>query len=171
VRLALGPAYFAGIGIFLLLISLYGFAGVIQAAMLFTGVRAMLNANLWGSVWIVALVSAVVAFALAWRGYRGSLPMAPPWVFRVSGIASLFLSAWLCWHFIAEASALDACLDHGGSFDYVAGSCDHETTHPSVSFFGRHGFRVVAVVLLTGGGILALRRKTGVESRGANSAL
>jgi hypothetical protein len=35
---------------------------------------------------------------------------------------------------------VDSCLDHGGSYDYAMGSCDHAESHPYVPWSARsHG--------------------------------
>ena len=40
--------------------------------------------------------------------------------------------------YVSEWSAVDSCLDSGGSFDYVNMKCDHTSNHPFVPFKQRH---------------------------------
>jgi hypothetical protein len=159
--------YLVILGIVLLLASVYALLGVMQAAMLFTGARALLNANVWGSVWLLAVAGAASAFALAWRRYRGPLPSRRPWILRIVGIGCLLAATWLSWCLISEAVAIDACHDHGGSFDYIHDSCDYSTPHPSLSFFGRSGFLAATIGLLVAVGFMSLRRKRAVSVQDA----
>lgn len=49
--------------------------------------------------------------------------------------------------YIREWFLVDACLDQGGSFNYLTMSCDHTTSHPDISFFARHrGFSTFASI-------------------------
>ncbi|MFC6670645.1 hypothetical protein [Marinobacterium aestuariivivens] len=40
--------------------------------------------------------------------------------------------------FMLEQSAVDACLDSGGSYEYAAGTCDSTGNHPFVPFSARY---------------------------------
>jgi drug/metabolite transporter (DMT)-like permease len=41
---------------------------------------------------------------------------------------------------ISEFLVVDSCLDHGGSYDYATGSCDHAKNYPYVPWSARsHG--------------------------------
>jgi hypothetical protein len=44
------------IGCLLLLMGVYSLLGFFQGAMLYTGERALKNANLWGSLFLIAMV-------------------------------------------------------------------------------------------------------------------
>ncbi len=44
-------------------------------------------------------------------------------------ITLLLFAVWAV-TLLAEASAVDSCLDKGGSYDYERQRCDFETTHP-----------------------------------------
>jgi hypothetical protein len=60
-----------------------------------------------------------------------------------------------------ELLAVDRCMDHGGSFDYAAGTCDFSISHPIVSFESRNQGVLVgsAITSLLAVGLLARRRK------------
>ncbi len=58
-------------------------------------------------------------------------------------LAATALVAWQAWRFLA----VDACLDLGGSYDYVLGTCDLINTHRYQSW--------VEVVLLGTASLLA----------------
>jgi hypothetical protein len=56
--------------------------------------------------------------------------------------------------YVREVIAVDAALDSGASYDYIAGRADHTANHPYIPFSERHctlvvtsGFMVVATVL------------------------
>ena len=74
----------------------------------------------------------------------------------------LFVTAIvLAWPFAAELSAVDRCLDAGGSFDYTSGQCDFKVNHPSVGMWQRHGtFLLAGLALGVVGCALLFRRKT-----------
>jgi hypothetical protein len=46
--------------------------------------------------------------------------------------------------YVRELDAIDRCLDAGGSFDYAAMRCDHQTNHAAVPFTDRHRTLVLA---------------------------
>lgn len=50
--------------------------------------------------------------------------------------------------YMLEAQEVARCLDAGGSWDYVKGVCDHETSHEFVTFMTRHGFWVNSGMLV-----------------------
>ena len=73
------------------------------------------------------------------------------------------VSAPLVVTFVRELSAVDACLDAGGSFDYVRMACDHAANHPFVPFTARHpalswGTGGALVLALVGTGLVGWRR-------------
>jgi hypothetical protein len=82
------------LGCVLVIVSLYAFAGVIQAASLFGGVKALRNGNLWGSLSLVSLVLAVTCFFRARPSPVLSSRLARP-LLTVGGCAALFVAAWL----------------------------------------------------------------------------
>ena len=75
-------------------------------------------------------------------------------------IAGLGVVAVIGVHWMREASIVDACLDSGGSFDYVRMMCDTEQKHSYIGYGDRHpgakGAVGAATVLLCAG--LVLRR-------------
>jgi hypothetical protein len=50
-----------------ILLAIYSATGVLQAAMLFVGERAQLNAIVWGSVFLVALAILAACTIALWR--------------------------------------------------------------------------------------------------------
>jgi hypothetical protein len=53
--------------------------------------------------------------------------------------------------YVREFMAVDAALDSGASYDYVAGRADHAATHPYIPFSDRHR----ALVILSGASLVA----------------
>jgi hypothetical protein len=47
--------------------------------------------------------------------------------------------------YVREVLAVDSCLDGGGSFDYLVGTCDHDQNHRHIAFRARHGFAAPSV--------------------------
>ncbi len=58
------------LGVVCLLMAAYSLVGVLQAAALFTGERAVRNFQVWGAASVVFLVCSVACFAWAWRVVR-----------------------------------------------------------------------------------------------------
>ncbi|GGO77269.1 hypothetical protein GCM10011348_06400 [Marinobacterium nitratireducens] len=56
--------------------------------------------------------------------------------------------------YMFEQSAVDACLDGGGSWNYDAGACDSTGNHPFVPFSARHPLLVNGGMLLSVVGLL-----------------
>jgi hypothetical protein len=124
---AIGSALFA-------VAALYALAGVLQAASLFTGERALRNGNLWGSLFLVGLSASALLVAMAVRVQLGPLAR------KVAGALSLVLAVWAAWPVASHVLAADRCLDQGGSFNYVLGVCDESANHPALSLVVTHGF-------------------------------
>lgn len=143
-------------GCLLVLVSLYTFGGVIQAASLFVGVKALRNGNLWGSLSLVSLVLAVFCFVRARQTPLLSSRLARP-LRVVWGYAALLIAVWLLWPLASEILAADRCLDSGGSFDYVRSLCDMGATHPYVPLLDRQGFRIVGAIVFGTVAFFALR--------------
>ncbi|TDY02620.1 hypothetical protein EDC23_0995 [Thiohalophilus thiocyanatoxydans] len=133
------------LGVVFLLASIYGLMGVLQAASLFVGVRALLNANLWGSVFLVSLVVSVACFVAAFRTQEST----PSRLSSATGLVLFAFSIWFVIPVIYDLLAIDSCLDRGGSFDYVNSVCDFSTNHPNISIFSRHGFRLTTFVIFS----------------------
>jgi uncharacterized membrane protein HdeD (DUF308 family) len=57
------------------------------------------------------------------------------------------LAAWPAVDCLREFVAVDACLDVGGSFDYVQSRCDRGESHEFVAYSDRHpaSWRIAAV--------------------------
>ena len=51
-----------------------------------------------------------------------------------------------------EFLAMDSCLDGGGSFDYLAATCDHAENHPYAPFATRHP---LGIPMALAGGVFA----------------
>ena len=141
----------------LFLVFLYGFAGVLQAAMLFVGVKALRNANLWGSIAIVGLAAAVACMWLALQSRRRASRISHSYVYMLGAVVALGLALVMLWPVIRDFVAIDRCLDGGGSFDYVESVCDMSANHPHLSLPEYQGFRVVAAVVFGIPGALLLR--------------
>lgn len=65
-------------------------------------------------------------------------------------LPSLALMAGYLW----EQSAVDACLDGGGSWNYATAACDASHNHPFVPFSARHPWLVNGGMLLSLAGLL-----------------
>jgi len=136
-------------GILLGLIGFYALLGILQAASLFTGARALSNFNFWASVSFLAYAASVTVLARPWR-----------FISRISSgflaVAAILLAVAgfvLIQPIVGEFLAVDSCLDSGGSFDYVASACDHSSTHAFVGFAWRSGFRVLLSITCVVGGL------------------
>ena len=147
-------------GVVFLLVSIYGLLGVIQAASLYIGVRALLNANLWGSVFLIGLAASISCFISVFHTNNFS----PSGLSTVTGLLLTVFAAWFFFPVVPEFLAVDSCLDRGGSFDYVLSVCDFSRNHPSITILSRHGFRLTAFVILFLAGLKlivpALSRRT-----------
>jgi hypothetical protein len=140
----------------LFVVSLYGLAGVLQAAMFFVGLKALRNANLWGSLAIVALTGAI---SCLWIALPSSGWTARPSRFYGSvlgGLVALGMALLVLWPVIRDFIAIDGCIDGGRSFDYVRSVCDMSANHPSVSLPEYQGFRLVATIIFGIPGALLL---------------
>ena len=130
------------------LASLYAVLGALQALSLYQGERALWNLNLWASL---ALVAGVAAWQVAPRAAEFSQSSTRrrfmPWL--QAGLAFYF-----AWQVLSHLAAVDACLDHGGSFDYLAGACNMQESLPYVPLHKTHGFPIVATFVL---GFFAVR--------------
>jgi hypothetical protein len=134
---------FAVLGVMFLLASIYGLIGVVQAASLFVGVRALFNGNLWGSVFLVSLIASVACFVVAFRTQR----TIPSRLSLATGLVLVVFAIWFVIPVIHDLLAIDSCLDRGGSFDHVRSECDFSTNHPNVSTLSRQGFRLTTFVV------------------------
>ncbi len=56
--------------------------------------------------------------------------------------------------YLMEQSVIDACLDAGGSYDYVAEACDPVSNHAFVPFSARYPLLVNGGMLLSVAGLL-----------------
>ena len=136
-------------GILLGLIGLYALLGILQAASLFTGARALSNFNFWASVSFLAYFASVSVLTRPWRfvprissGYLTAIAF----VLALAGLA-------LGLPVVSEFLAADACLDAGGSFNYVMSRCDHSTNHPYVGLGWRNGFRILLSLTCISAGV------------------
>ncbi len=145
-------------GVLFLLASLYGLMGFFQAVMLFTGERALKNSNIWSSVFLVCI--AVSAFCF---GASRPKPAVRPayWAVLRAFLLSIcsLLSVAAAWRVASDYMTLDACLDIGGSFNYVRSACDLTGSHPSVSLFAWRGFFLTASIVFALPVLLAAVRR------------
>jgi hypothetical protein len=51
------------------LLAVYSFTGVLQAAMLYVGAKAQFNATIWGAVFLLALAMLIACGIALWRRY------------------------------------------------------------------------------------------------------
>lgn len=70
-------------------------------------------------------------------------------------IAALLLVAFGLWQF----SAVDACLDAGGSFDYLARQCDMAVSHPDSGFWHSFGLPLAGALTAAVTGVTLLRSR------------
>jgi len=130
-----------------LLAALYGLLGFFQAVMLFTGLRALKNSNIWASVFLVGVSLSVFCLRVA----RRQSDRAPGAVHRIGRltflIACCLLSVGALWRVVSDYLALDSCLDIGGSFNYVRSVCDLTSAHPALSLFAWRGVFVTAALV------------------------
>ena len=151
-------------GVLMLLTSLYALGGVLQAASLFVGDRALRNGNFWGSIALVAFIIAIACFWMA--GGHNRMPSRP---FRVVTGGLLLALAWiLIWPLLAQFSAVDRCLDAGGSYDYINSVCDFAENHEYLAVFDRQGFRIVGFLVFSVLGILSFAIDR-IERKGSNA--
>ena len=78
---------------------------------------------------------------------------------KVIGIALLLLAAIVAWPAASEFVAVDACLDAGGSFNYVVGACDFQQSHPYAPFVGHSPWLLLVAGAVAIGGLFALARR------------
>jgi hypothetical protein len=138
--------FLTGAGVFLL-VALYGLLGFFQAAMLFTGIRALRNSNIWASVFLVGAGLSILCLQAA-RKRASPLPNWRRNVLRLFFLSvCALLSAGALWRLADDYAALDSCLDRGGSFEYVRSVCDFSFNHPAVSVFSWRGVFITAALV------------------------
>jgi len=150
---------FRAAGVFCVFASVYCFMGVLQAASLFTGERALFNGNLWASLSLLSGFGAAHLFSAV----RPTVNRLSPRVARFLTAFWAAISLVAAWQVVSYLLAVDRCLDQGGSFDYVRGECDLENSHSAISLGKTHGFLLVAAVLAAIQSVLALRRSRDVH--------
>ncbi len=138
------------LGILLLLPSLYGLLGVLQAASLFIGLRALSNANIWGSVFLTFSALSGACFFAAFRTSQ----KAPSLASATIGLLLIAFALWFGFPIIHDLLALDSCIDRGGSFDHLLSVCDFTQSHPAISTLQRQGFRLTAFLIFSPIGLL-----------------
>lgn len=146
--------FFRIAGTFFVLACIYALMGVLQAASLFTGGRALYNGNLWGSLSLIFAFCAAHLFAANGRG----MSQFRPGTVQFIAILWAAVAAWATWQVLAHSLAADRCLDDGGSFDYVLGQCDLKYSHEAFSIWKTHGFLIVVAVVTALHSVAALRR-------------
>lgn len=146
-----------GLAIVLGLAGFYFMLGVLQAASLFRGARALSNANIWASAALVLYTLSLVLLARPGR-LLAKLPAYARWLVAVVLVATSTYSGWQLLQALGE---VDACLDQGGSYNYPEFGCDYSRSHPAMPLFSWAGLRITwTVVLLLAGiavGVFAIR--------------
>ena len=116
--------------------------GALQAGSLFTGPRMLSNANHWGAVAFLAYCASILVLFRPWR----LIPhMHIAWICILAALLILF-GLVLAIPVVSETFASDACLDTGGSFDYVMSVCDRMANHPYIGLWWRSGFKLTVSV-------------------------
>jgi hypothetical protein len=134
------------------LAALYCFGGVLQAASLFTGHRALLNFNHWAGLGVLALSASIFIALAPWRWIRS----VPTSVLAVYGGTSLLISIAIAVPVVLELGAASQCVAIGGSYNHVESLCDHQETHRALSMWQHGGFRISSASVLAGVGVAAL---------------
>jgi hypothetical protein len=135
------------IGYLLLVFSVYSLMGFFQGVMLFAGERALKNANLWGSAFLIGVVVSSVCFYNA-NSRQTTIPtkfQPIHWLLVCSATVTVI---WLVVPVFNDLWAIDSCLDAGGSFDHVYSLCDFSQSHKQMSVVTRQGFRIVASAMI-----------------------
>ena len=127
--------------------------GVLQAASLFTGGRALYNGNLWGSLSLIFAFCAAHMFAANGRGMSQFRPGTAKFI----AILWASIAAWATWQVLAHMLAVDCCLDNGASFDYLLGQCDIKYSYEAFSIWKTHGFLIVVAFATASHPVAALR--------------
>ena len=130
-------------GAFCVLASVYCFGGVVQAASLFTGERALANGNLWASLSLLFGFATAHLFCSARQTATRFRPSVNR--FLTAFWAAIFLAA--AWPVLSHLLAVDRCLDQGASFDYLRGECDLASSQSAISLAKTHGFLLVTAAL------------------------
>jgi hypothetical protein len=146
--------FFRVAGTFFVLASIYALLGVLQAASLFTGGRALYNGNLWGSLSLIFAFFAAHMFAANGRSMSRFHPGAAKFIAFLWAV----IAAWATWQVLTHILSVDHCVDNGGSFDYVLGQCDSKYSHEAFSIWKTHGFLIVVAIVTATYSVAALRR-------------
>jgi len=98
------------LGCLFVLVAIYGLMGFFQGIMLFTGERALRNANLWGSVFLLATTASAYLFLAA------RIPRSPPsprflLAGRTLSAVALAMAVWVLLPIFRDEAAIDSCLD------------------------------------------------------------
>jgi hypothetical protein len=129
--------------------ALYGSLGVLQAASMYQGSRALWNLNLWSALVFVAVLAACLT---AWPRLVLSTPNSgvPTSTYFWLSVAALSL-----WPLIGHMLAVNACLDAGGSYDFVQGFCSTNESPPYIPTYRTHGLFMVIAGTCTGLAVLS----------------
>lgn len=79
----------------------------------------------------------------------------------IVALAALVLGQVLAWPTAYEYLVADRCTAAGGSFDYDAGRCDFQASHPGIAIWQRHGVALLVsgVLGIFGCGLLLGKKK------------
>ena len=80
--------------------------------------------------------------------------MRPKFPSLLIGALLLIAAAILIWPNVSAFFASDACLDAGGSYDYLARRCDHSVSHPFLPFYRTWTFWLSAIATVLGASVL-----------------
>ena len=76
--------------------------------------------------------------------------MRPKFPLLLVGVLLLIAAAILIWPNVSAFFASDACLDSGGSYDYLARQCDRSVSHPFIPFYRTWTFWLSAIAAVLG---------------------
>jgi hypothetical protein len=149
----------------LLALAAYSALGILQALSISQGERAIWNINFWASGGLLATVLAwLVAPIRSHSTQRGSIAhRLVPWVHFAIALAA-------AWSVLGHLFAVDACLDRGGSYNYLISSCSLVETSQSMPLHQSHGFPMTAAVVFTLLGLRSLRAREALPSRTSSAA-
>lgn len=80
--------------------------------------------------------------------------MRPLWL--VIAVIFALVAGFAVMPFVEEFLAVDECLDAGGSFNYLRGSCDFAMSHPFLPYSQRYSANILAVCVEVGISAVAL---------------
>jgi hypothetical protein len=149
----------------LLALAAYSVLGILQALSISQGERAIWNINFWASGGLLATVFAwLVAPTRSHSNQRGSIAhRLAPWVHFAIALAA-------AWSVLRHLLAVDACLDRGGSYNYLISSCSLVETSTFMPLHQSHGFPMTAAVVFALLGLRSLHAREALQPSTSSAA-